>query len=158
MREKIPFQTMLFFFTQRLVLFQSFIKMLTYHEVNSLCYREIPAGLNINKASKNPLPVYITNYDHNCDRCKILHKTYPNLFDPDFPALVTEKSYLDLFSSDRLVYLSPDSRSDLLEYNADDVYIIGGIVDLSKTVPYTLSKAKREGIRHARLPIRRTLG
>ena len=138
--------------------FQSFLKSLTFHEVRSLCYREIPFAINMNKATKNPLPMYITNYDHSCDRCKILHKAYPNLFNEDFPALVTEKSYLELFPSERLCYLTPDSRTDLMEYNADDVYVIGGIVDMSKGVPYTLTKAKKEGIRHARLPIKRTLG
>jgi ribonuclease P protein 1 len=132
--------------------------MLTYHEVNSLCYREIPFGLNMNKASKNPLPVYIVNFDRGCNKCKILHKAYPNLFNPDFPAVVTEKSYLDLFPPERLVYLTPDSRTDLCDYDADDVYIVGGIVEMANDVPYTLSKAKKQGIRHARLPIKRTVG
>lgn len=56
------------------------------------------------------------------------------------------------------LYLTPDSRTDLLEYNPDDVYIIGGIVETAGDVPYTLTKAKKLGIRHARLPTKRTVG
>ena len=132
--------------------------MLTIQEVQSLFYRELAFGINMNKASKEPLPLYITNYDPNCHKCRILKKTYPNLFEPDFPGVVTTKSYLDLFPAERLVYMTPDSRTDLLEYNPDDIYIVGGIVELNKDVPYTLSTAKKQGIRHARLPARRTVG
>ncbi len=56
------------------------------------------------------------------------------------------------------LYLTPDSRTDLLEYNPDDVYIVGGIVETAGDVPYTLTKAKKLGIRHARLPTKRTVG
>jgi ribonuclease P protein 1 len=87
-----------------------------------------------------------------------LHKAYPNLFDADFPAVVTEKSHFDLFPPERLVYLTPDSKTDLLKYDPDDVYVVGGIVEMSQDVPYTLREAKKRGIRHARLPIKRTLG
>ena len=84
---------------------------MTYHEVKSLCYREIPFALNMNRGSKEPQPIYITNYDHNCDKCKTLNKAFPNLLHKDFPALVTDKSYLDLFPPERLV--SPNPNQDL---------------------------------------------
>ena len=132
--------------------------MLTFQEVQSLFYRELPFGINMNKTSKEPLALYITNFDHNCPKCRILKKAYSNLFEPDFPGVVTSKSYLDLFPPERLVYMTPDSRTDLLEHDPDDIYIVGGIVELSKDVPFTLSTAKKQGIRHARFPSRRTVG
>lgn len=59
---------------------------------------------------------------------------------------MTEKSYLDIFPKEQLVYLTADSEHDLLELDPNDVpyrflfhfstfslvrqiYIIGGIVD-----------------------------
>lgn len=45
---------------------------------------------------------------------------------------VTESSYLDIFPQDKLVYLSPDSNIEMTSYDHDAIYIIGGIVDLSK--------------------------
>ena len=83
--------------------------------------------------------------------------------DDDYPVVVTEKSYLELFPQKRLLYLSPDSTKDLIKYDADDIYIIGGVVDTAgghtgRSVPYTLSTAKKENIRHARLPMKRIIG
>ena len=44
----------------------------------------------------------------------------------------TESSYLDVFPRERLIYLSPDSDEEMVSFDHDAVYIIGGIVDLSK--------------------------
>ena len=77
---------------------------------------------------------------------------------PDsMPEVFTEKSHMELFDPQRLVYLSPDSRNEL-KYNADDVYVIGGLVDPSIKANASLSKAKRENIRHASFPLKKYLG
>ena len=34
-----------------------------------------------------------------------------------------------MFPTERMVYLSPDSKNDLKCYDPNDIYIIGGIVD-----------------------------
>jgi Trm5-related predicted tRNA methylase len=44
----------------------------------------------------------------------------------------TESSYLDIFPSEKLIYLSPDSNVEMTSFDHDAVYIIGGIIDLSK--------------------------
>lgn len=44
----------------------------------------------------------------------------------------TESSYLDVFPRDKLIYLSPDSDVEMTSFDHDAVYIIGGIIDLSK--------------------------
>jgi len=43
----------------------------------------------------------------------------------------------------------------MTSFDHDAVYIIGGIIDLSGKKPLTFGKAKRENIRHQRLPIDR---
>jgi len=44
----------------------------------------------------------------------------------------TSQSYLDLFPHEKLIYLSPDSNVEMTEFDHDAIYIIGGIVDLSR--------------------------
>lgn len=66
---------------------------------------------------------------------------------------VTPKSYLDLFPREKIVYLSPHSKKDLIEYDHDAIYIIGGIVDKSDQSPISLAKSKKQGLRTARLPL-----
>lgn len=45
--------------------------------------------------------------------------------DPAFPLSWTEKSYLELFPRETLVYLSPDSRFTMERFDGNKVYIIG---------------------------------
>lgn len=88
----------------------------------------------------------------------------------------TSASYLDLFPREKLIYLSPDSNVEMTSFDHEAVYIIGGIVDLSKfdgesigleredlflffylagKKPLTFAKAKRENIHHQRFPLDR---
>lgn len=66
---------------------------------------------------------------------------------------MTSSHYTDLYPKEKLVYLSPDAKHELNHWNHEDIYIIGGLVDLAQEKPITLAKAKREGIRAARLPL-----
>lgn len=63
-----------------------------------------------------------------------------------------EQDLCDVFPAERLVYLTPQS-TNYLKYSADDIYVIGGLVDIHDTKPYTYSKAKKLGIRSASLPL-----
>jgi len=45
---------------------------------------------------------------------------------------VTQSSYLDIFPQEKLIYLSPDSNVEMTSFDHDAVYIIGGIIDLSR--------------------------
>ena len=44
----------------------------------------------------------------------------------------TESSYLDIFPHDKLIYLSPDSNVEMMSFDHDAIYIIGGIIDISR--------------------------
>lgn len=58
-----------------------------------------------------------------------LYKFIPTMYEPWFPLNIHEKSYLDVFSRDQLVYLTPHCREEMQEFDHDAVYILGGIVD-----------------------------
>ncbi|XP_061525875.1 tRNA methyltransferase 10 homolog B isoform X3 [Phycodurus eques] len=65
----------------------------------------------------------------------------------------TERSCLDIFPPERVVYLSPDAEEALERVDHDDVYVLGGLVDESVQKTLSLSRAKELGVRAARLPI-----
>jgi len=71
------------------------------------------------------------------------------------PVTVTEKSYLDLYPKQDLIYLSPDAHNTLSHFDANKIYILGGIVDKYGEEPLTLTKAKKEGIACYKLPLDR---
>lgn len=51
------------------------------------------------------------------------------MYEPWFPLHIHQGSYNDLFPKEKLIYLTPDSREEMLQYDHDAIYIIGGIVD-----------------------------
>ena len=73
------------------------------------------------------------------------------------PETWTDESYVDLFPKEKLVYLTSDSPNTL-EYSPDDIYIIGAssesIIDTKQSLKY----AEQQGIRHAKLPLKETIG
>ena len=150
---------------QPLVIDLTFLKNMSMQQAKSLFFRELNFAFRCNMDAREPFVMYLTNFDPKCPKCNLLYKATTNSKKDDFPVIVTEKSYLELFPHENLLYLTPDSKNDLIKYDADDVYIIGGLIDTTgridvspKSIPYTLSAAKKEGIRHARLPMKRTLG
>ncbi len=151
----------------------SFLKSSPFKTAKSIVYREIPYALNYMKRCPGRLaPVYLTSFDPECTMCQELVR-YLKLDEGQESSYVTlsEKSYLvmrartrtvrvrfvvnncyflqDIFPQKDLLYLSPDSRTDMREYGANDVCIIGGLVGKDGNRD-TLTKAKAEGIRHAR--------
>lgn len=51
------------------------------------------------------------------------------MYEPWFPLNLHEKSYLDVFPKEQLVYLTPHCRDVMKEFDHNAVYIIGAIVD-----------------------------
>jgi len=71
----------------------------------------------------------------------------------NMPYTVTSEHYLDCYPASQLVYLSPNAPRTMTQYDPNDVYIIGGIVDTAVEEPLTFAKAKREKLRTARFPL-----
>ena len=148
--------------SEKIVFFFLFLDLGFFHRMNgretkSLINQELPAVIRHNRECPQPLKLHFTNYHPKIDKFKPIFK---EMLDNSAlnPETLTSESYLDLFPRNRLVYLSPDSREVLWNYNPDDVYIIGGLVDLDYKSKESLAIAKQQGIRHARLPMGETLG
>ncbi|XP_050074845.1 mitochondrial ribonuclease P protein 1 homolog [Anopheles maculipalpis] len=107
----------------------------------------------LNRSHQEPFNIHHCNANFNKTTMKQLEKHLVQLHQPEFPFNVTERSYEELFPKERLVYLTPHCKTDLTEFNPDDVYIIGAMVDKSSQEPVSLGKAKKQGLRMARLPL-----
>ncbi|XP_054160826.1 mitochondrial ribonuclease P protein 1 homolog [Oppia nitens] len=66
---------------------------------------------------------------------------------------VTENNYLDMFPKEQLIYLTPDARQVLTEFDPNAIYILGSLVGKTCSLPLTKWKAEREGLQHYKLPI-----
>ena len=117
--------------------------------------RQIHLLYNWNRyKATEPFDLHFTNCDPNKPTLEAIHKQLPNSQKPGlFLADFHQKSYTDLFPKEKLVYLSPHSEVTLKEFNCDDIHIIGGIIDKSYHQPLSFIKAKKDGIRCAKLPI-----
>lgn len=115
-----------------------------------LCFAE-------NRADDDPFDMHFCNVDMETHSMKTLHKFIPKMLEPAFPVNVHSGNVTEVFPKEQLVYLTPHCRTDLQEYNPDDIYIIGGMVDKKNNEPLSLAKAKRQGLRMARFPLDRYL-
>ena len=105
-----------------------------------------------NKATNEPFHLHFCNVPLDGQTQVLLAKHFGDMLS-QIPITITHKSYLDCYSKERLVYLSPDAPTIMEKYNPDDVYIIGCIEDGGLLKRYTADKAKKENIRTMRFPI-----
>lgn len=136
-----------------------------------------------NRIHKEPFNIHLCNVNHEGKFMKQLERNIPSLTEPWFPLNIHEKSYLDIFAKENLVYLTPHCRNELTEFDHDAVYIVGCMVDKVKyfkvashfynfnlflvlsiiicwqvnNEPLSLARAKRDGIKMAKLPLDRYL-
>ncbi|XP_044733117.1 mitochondrial ribonuclease P protein 1 homolog [Chrysoperla carnea] len=110
-----------------------------------------------NRAHSEPFDLHYCNANFNEKVMQALNRHIPTLLEPWFPLHVHTKSYLDIFPKEKLVYMTPHCRDDLVEYDHDAIYIIGAMVDKMNNEPLSLAKAKKEGLRMKRLPLDRYL-
>ncbi|XP_047027197.1 mitochondrial ribonuclease P protein 1 homolog [Helicoverpa zea] len=110
-----------------------------------------------NRVHKEPFNLHICNVNMGGKFMKQMMKNIPSLDEPWFPLNIHTKSYLDVFPKEKLVYLTPHCREELTKFDHDAVYIIGCMVDKVNNEPLSLAKAKRDGIKMAKLPLDRYL-
>ncbi|CAL1680324.1 unnamed protein product [Lasius platythorax] len=121
------------------------------------CAKQLTLSFASNRIHVNPMFLHFCNLKEDGLLMEYFSTNMPNILDDDFPATITSQSYLDLFPRDQLLYLTPHCRTDITEYNPDMVYIIGALVDKSDSKPFSLAKAKKDGIQMAKLPLEKYL-
>ncbi|RWS01195.1 mitochondrial ribonuclease P protein 1-like protein [Dinothrombium tinctorium] len=138
-------------FGQPLVFDFSFEKSMERQEIDSLSSQLMIIN-NVNKSAKWPFNIWFTNFDFGSYTYQRYNSIYGNSL-VNRLINISPHSYLDLFPKEKLVYLSPDAESPLLEFDHNAIYIIGCIVDRIENQPFTFNKSQREGIKSYRLPL-----
>lgn len=110
-----------------------------------------------NRANDEPFDLHYCNANLEGSCMQGLKRYIPTMLNPEFPMNVHRQCFTELFPKKQLVYLTPHCRDDLVTYNPDDIYIVGAMVDTVNNDPLSLAKAKRLGLRMARLPLDRYL-
>lgn len=126
----------------------SFMDEITVRERN-LTVSQLSLCVDENRIHRQPSALIFTGVDEESYWFKKLNK-FSGI--NDVASIVTEKNYLDLYPKEDLIYLSPDG-DPMTTFDSNKVYIIGGFVDKPARPRLTLGKAKREGIKTARLPL-----
>lgn len=104
----------------------------------------------MNRTSAQPLDLQMCGVQPNSDIMDMFRQSVPNL---GISLLATHNQcYSEVYPKHRLVVLTPDS-SNTLAFNANDIYVVSGLVDFARSDPVTLDKADRLGIRTAKLPL-----
>ncbi|KAJ6641166.1 Mitochondrial ribonuclease P protein 1 like [Pseudolycoriella hygida] len=130
----------------------SYDQYMTQREAKSAA-KQLMFAFAENRRHRNPFDMHLCNVNFNNDMFRTLERHIPTIRDDSFPLHLHEKSYLDLFSKDKLVYLTPHCTNDLVEYDPESIYIVGAMVDKSNKEPLSQGKAKKQGIQMARLPL-----
>lgn len=139
-------------YSQHLVIDCSYDCHMNHFEARN-CARQLCLVFSENRYHPQPFHLQFCNLDPEAYMTQVLHRYMPPMYEPSYPFFATQKSYLDLYPKERLVYLTPHCRNDLTEFNHDDIYIVGAMVDKMNPKPLSLAKAKEEGLRMARLPL-----
>ncbi|XP_017079319.1 mitochondrial ribonuclease P protein 1 homolog [Drosophila eugracilis] len=115
-----------------------------------LCFAE-------NRLNDEPFDLHYCNAQMDSRTMQSLQRYIPTMLNPEFPMNVHPQCFTELFPKKNLVYLTPHCREDLVTYNPDDIYVVGAMVDTMNNEPLSLAKAKRLGLRMAKLPLDRYL-
>lgn len=100
-------------------------------------------------SSRAPFQLHLCNYDYSSE----FHAAFSNLFDFDrYLVFHTNKSYMDVFEKERLVYISMSGRGKLSTFDPNRVYVISAALrDHFQSKAF--AQAKKDGISCQRLPI-----
>lgn len=130
----------------------SFNDTMTKWEIQDAA-RQLKFAFSQNRNHRRPFVMHFCNMKQDSYLWKALKAQMKNI--EQLPIRVHDGDITDVFPPEKLVYLSPDAEHELHEFNADDHYVVGTIVDKGTQMPLTLAKAKRLNIRCARLPLQK---
>lgn len=115
-------------FESKIVFDCSYESDMSRREIHN-CAKQMSLAFASNRIHSTPLDIYFCNFNRGGLLKQYLHQNVPSLLNDDFPVTITSQSYLDIFPKDQLVYLTPDCKTNLNEYDPNMVYIIGALID-----------------------------
>lgn len=95
-----------------------------------------------NRRDVDPFHIYFCNLKPESPFLRELIKRYGEKWNKLF-LTATEKSHVDLFPKDNIIYLTADSPNIMTSFRHDKIYIVGSFVDKNIHPGASLAKAKR---------------
>lgn len=114
------------------------------------CVKQLLRVYTLNRKSSMPIQLHYTSLNETNRVKQALAK---NIGYENWDVNIHQETYLDLFSHDRIVYLSSESENVLEELDPNAVYIIGGLVDHNHHKGLSLDRAEKKSLKTARLPL-----
>lgn len=105
-----------------------------------------------NRRDVDPFHLYFCNLKTDGAYHKELVKRYGEKWDK-LLLTATEKSHVDLFPKDSIIYLTADSPKVMTTFKHDKIYIVGSFVDKAMQTGTSLAKAKRLKLATECLPL-----
>lgn len=105
-----------------------------------------------NRRNVDPFHIYFCNLKIDSAYHRELVRRYGEKWDK-LLLTATEKSPVDLFPKDSIIYLTADSPNRMTTFKHDKIYIIGSLVDKNAQTGISLAKAKRLNLATECLPL-----
>lgn len=105
-----------------------------------------------NRRDVDPFHIYFCNLKIDSAYHRELVKHYGEKWDK-LLLTATEKSYVDLFPKDSIIYLTADSPNVMTTFKHDKIYVVGSFVDKCMQPGTSLAKAKRLNLATECLPL-----
>lgn len=142
-------------FGQQVVIDCSFDREMQEYEVQSVG-RQMAKIYHMNRLqSRQSFDLHFCNCDPESRVMKNFFKYLGSVTESDkrYCLNIHEESYQKLFPNRRLIYLSPDAKQVMEEFDHNAIYILGSLVGKTCRLPLTKWKASAEGLECYKFPI-----
>ncbi|KAM9033151.1 tRNA methyltransferase 10 homolog C [Sarcophilus harrisii] len=117
---------------------------------NTVC--QLLESEGANRKDIDPFHIYFCNLRVDSPYHKELLNRYKEKWN-ELLLTATEKSHVDVFPKERLIYLTADSPNVMTTFRHDKIYIIGSFVDKCSQPRVSYANAKRLNLASERLPL-----
>jgi len=125
-------------------------EQMSFKEQNRLT-QQLRRAYASNKSASNPLHLYFASLPKSGSLYKLCCEK--NTGFENYIVDIREENVLEIFPTESIVYLSPDSENVLTDFSQSKVYVIGGLVDETTVKNSSLGFCAENNITTARLPI-----
>ncbi|XP_022665106.1 tRNA methyltransferase 10 homolog B-like [Varroa destructor] len=137
---------------QKLVLDCSFEHEMTPRQFSSF-RTQLRFTYNYNKISRDPFDLILSDIPKGGLLDNEIGKIFPHINKSNCLITKSYENFLRICPNKRIIYLSPNSEKVITKWDADAVFVIGGIVDTSRSKRLSITKAKQMQVEHFKLPI-----
>lgn len=128
----------------------AFNDIMTKYEIRYTA-RQLKYAFSENRLDNRPFVMHLCNMNKDSQLWHYLKKEIRNI--EQLPIKIHAEDITEIFPTENLVYLTPDAEDVIQEFDENNTYVVGGLVDKATRTPVTLAKAKRINVRTMRLPL-----